>query len=406
MTSQTEQISEQVPCQADNTNGDMDQGSQAKPKHKKRKLVNGSGLSVAPEWSQAESAERAGAEVPGLGKAKKAKRARTQNGGSQPVPASETTRKKQKKRTMKASQSKTSPTTVVGEDEAEEDDEDGGLAECHSPQPPAGSKVSVLPTALHATERRGKDERRERKGARGRRGTVPILTSANEESGPTDKSTQVNGLSMDEMPDIRFYSDTASVAFGADRGFRGLATFSHGFLAGFALWNTVLVSTLSWEPFPFILRFYQPLAYPAQALYYMLLAICMVSALDRAEFARPQKFFRGMFTMDTSAWLCIVYCLSLLMMLSQAMTNDRICMYQPPADTALGTTEHLPLFLWDEDSERTHLESWRTLILVTAILVLLAWFTISVSPSTETTEEMLFGSEITVEETEQGRGAV
>uniref|UniRef100_S4RE08 Uncharacterized protein n=1 Tax=Petromyzon marinus TaxID=7757 RepID=S4RE08_PETMA len=160
---------------------------------------------------------------------------------------------------------------------------------------------------------------------------------------------------------------------------RGLATFSHGFLAGFALWNTVLVSTLSWEPFPFILRFYQPLAYPAQALYYMLLAICMVSALDRAEFARPQKFFRGMFTMDTSAWLCIVYCLSLLMMLSQAMTNDRILHLKYEAAEVT----------MDEDSERTHLESWRTLILVTAILVLLAWFTISVSPSTETTEAIL-----------------
>lgn len=65
---------------------------------------------------------------------------------------------------------------------------------------------------------------------------------------------------------------------------RVIGLFSHGFLAGFAVWNIIVVYVLAGEQMttlPNLLQQYHLLAYPAQSLLYLLLTISTVSAFDR-----------------------------------------------------------------------------------------------------------------------------
>ena len=65
---------------------------------------------------------------------------------------------------------------------------------------------------------------------------------------------------------------------------RVIGLFSHGFLAGYAVWNIIVVYVLAGEQLTTLanlLQQYHRLAYPAQSLLYLLLAISTVSAFDR-----------------------------------------------------------------------------------------------------------------------------
>lgn len=66
---------------------------------------------------------------------------------------------------------------------------------------------------------------------------------------------------------------------------RIVGLFSHGFLAGFAVWNIIVMYVLAGEQMTTLhnlLQQYHPLAYPAQSLLYLLLTISTVSAFDRS----------------------------------------------------------------------------------------------------------------------------
>lgn len=69
-----------------------------------------------------------------------------------------------------------------------------------------------------------------------------------------------------------------------------IGLFSHGFLAGYAVWNTIVVYVLAGDQMttlPNLLQQYHPLAYPAQSLLYLLLAVSTVSAFDRSAVLAP-----------------------------------------------------------------------------------------------------------------------
>lgn len=71
-----------------------------------------------------------------------------------------------------------------------------------------------------------------------------------------------------------------------------MGLFSHGFLAGYAVWNIIVVYVLAGEQMttlPNLLQQYHPLAYPAQSLLYLLLAISTVSAFDRCVFIQRNE---------------------------------------------------------------------------------------------------------------------
>lgn len=66
--------------------------------------------------------------------------------------------------------------------------------------------------------------------------------------------------------------------------FRVLGLYCHGFLAGFAVWNVVVVHVLAGPQrgaLANLLQQYHGLAPPAQCLLYLLLALSAVAAFDR-----------------------------------------------------------------------------------------------------------------------------
>lgn len=80
---------------------------------------------------------------------------------------------------------------------------------------------------------------------------------------------------------------------------RVIGLFSHGFLAGYAVWNIIVVYVLAGEQMSRVsnlLQQYHTLAYPAQSLWYLLLALSTVSAFDR-WFTNPSVYlFKCFFT--------------------------------------------------------------------------------------------------------------
>ncbi|XP_041728173.1 transmembrane protein 237A isoform X1 [Coregonus clupeaformis] len=179
---------------------------------------------------------------------------------------------------------------------------------------------------------------------------------------------------------------TRDVAMRVHSGFRVIGLFSHGFLAGYAVWNTVVVYVLAGEQFttlPNLLQQYHSLAYPAQSLLYLLLAISTVSAFDRVNLAKASMALRGFLTLDPAALASFLYFTALILSLSQQMTSDRINLYPTANET-----------LWPPGSEHQILQPWIVVNLVIALLVGLAWAFVSTRPDMDYTEEFLMAMEV------------
>ncbi|XP_073330271.1 transmembrane protein 237A [Pagrus major] len=191
---------------------------------------------------------------------------------------------------------------------------------------------------------------------------------------------------MDDYMDPRQIWTTRDVAMRVHSGFRVIGLFSHGFLAGYAVWNIIVVYVLAGEQMttlPNLLQQYHLLAYPAQSLLYLLLAISTVSAFDRVNLAKASMALRGFLTLDPAALASFLYFIALILSLSQQMTSDRINLYPTANET-----------LWPPGSEQQILRPWIVVNLVVALLVGLAWAVVSTRPDIDYTEEFLMTMEV------------
>ncbi|XP_068612511.1 transmembrane protein 237B [Brachionichthys hirsutus] len=179
---------------------------------------------------------------------------------------------------------------------------------------------------------------------------------------------------------------TRDVSMRLHEDFRVFGLYCHGFLAGYAVWNVVVVYMLAGQHLTALsnlLEQYHRLAYPSQSLLYMLLAISTVAAFDRANLAKGSAAFRELITLDPVALASVLYFSALVLSLSQQMTSDRINLYP-----AFNTT------LWPPGSEHQILHPWMTVNLVVALLVALAWICIATRPEEDHTESYLLAMEI------------
>ncbi|XP_031437273.1 transmembrane protein 237A isoform X2 [Clupea harengus] len=195
-----------------------------------------------------------------------------------------------------------------------------------------------------------------------------------------------HSMQLDEFMEVRTMWSTRDVAMRVHSGFRIIGLFSHGFLAGCAVWNIIVVYVLAGEQLttlPNLLQQYHPLAYPAQSLLYLLLAISTVSAFDRVNLAKASMALRGLLTLDPAALASLLYFAALILTLSQQMTSDRIHLYHTANET-----------LWPPGSEQQLLKPWIVVNLVVALLVGLAWVFISTRPDMDYTEEFLMAMEV------------
>uniref|UniRef100_UPI0037E88F8B transmembrane protein 237A-like n=1 Tax=Semicossyphus pulcher TaxID=241346 RepID=UPI0037E88F8B len=191
---------------------------------------------------------------------------------------------------------------------------------------------------------------------------------------------------MDDYMDPRALWTTRDVALKVHSGFRVIGLFSHGFLAGYAVWNIIVVYVLAGEQMttlPNLLHQYHRLAYPAQSLLYLLLAISTVSAFDRVNLAKASMALRGFLTLDPAALASFLYFIALILSLSQQMTSDRINLYPTANET-----------LWPPGSEQQILRPWIVVNLVVALLVGMAWAVVSTRPDVDYTEEFLMTMEV------------
>ncbi|XP_061780109.1 transmembrane protein 237A-like [Nerophis lumbriciformis] len=179
---------------------------------------------------------------------------------------------------------------------------------------------------------------------------------------------------------------TRDVSLRVHEGFRFFALYCHGFLAGFAVWNIVVVYVLAGQHLTALynlLEQYHYLAYPAQSLLYMLLAISTVAAFDRVNLARVSMAMQELITLDPVAIASFLYFAALVLSLSQQTTSDRINLYHASNST-----------LWPEGSQQQILHTWVTVNLVVALLVGVAWIFITVRPETDYTESYLVAMQI------------
>ncbi|XP_068575572.1 transmembrane protein 237B [Cebidichthys violaceus] len=189
---------------------------------------------------------------------------------------------------------------------------------------------------------------------------------------------------MDNMTDFQHIQPlwtTRDVSLRVHGGFRVFGLYCHGFLAGYALWNIVVVYMLAGQHLTALsnlLEQYHSLAYPAQSLLYMLLAISTVAAFDRVNLAKSSMALHEFITLNPVALASFLYFSALVLSLSQQMTSDRINLYP-----ALNTT------LWPPGLEHQILHPWVTVNLVVALLVGLAWIFIATRPETDYTHEYL-----------------
>ncbi|CAL8241032.1 unnamed protein product [Merluccius merluccius] len=191
---------------------------------------------------------------------------------------------------------------------------------------------------------------------------------------------------MEDYMEVRPIWSTRDVAVKIHNGFRVLGLFSHGFLAGYAVWNIVVVYVLAGDQMttlPNLLQQYHPLAVPAQSLLYLLLSISTVSAFDRVNLAKASMALRGLFSLDPAALASFMYFIALILSLSQQMTSDRINLYPSANHT-----------LWPPGVEQQVLQPWLVVNMVVALLVGIAWAFISTHPELDYTEDFLMAMEV------------
>ncbi|KAF3688402.1 Transmembrane protein 237B [Channa argus] len=194
------------------------------------------------------------------------------------------------------------------------------------------------------------------------------------------------GDSMTDIQHMEMLWTARDLSIRVHEGFRVFGLYCHGFLAGYAVWNMVVVYMLAGQQLTTLtnlLQQYQRLAYPSQSLLYMQLAISTVATFDRLNLAKGAIALREFITLDPVALASFLYFSALVLCLSQQMTSDRINLY-----SSVNTT------LWPPGREHQILHPWVTVNLVVALLVGLAWIFISTQPNKDYTEDYLRAIEI------------
>ncbi|KAM4626973.1 transmembrane protein 237 isoform 2-T2 [Discoglossus pictus] len=189
---------------------------------------------------------------------------------------------------------------------------------------------------------------------------------------------------VDVFLDVKPTWTSMDVSLSVHRGFRVLGLFCSGFLAGYSVWNIIVIYVLAGPQLttlPTLLQVYKVLAYPSQCFMYFLLVLSTVSAFDRIDLARAVDAFRGLLALDPSAVASFLYFVALFLALSQQMTSDRINFYTPPSENGS---------LWQDSTEKQILQPWVVVNLVVALMVGLAWLFLSCRPDLDHSEESLF----------------
>uniref|UniRef100_A0A3Q3XNS6 Transmembrane protein 237b n=1 Tax=Mola mola TaxID=94237 RepID=A0A3Q3XNS6_MOLML len=212
-----------------------------------------------------------------------------------------------------------------------------------------------------------------------------VFVERNKRFQPTERSDRRKTSDrMDDVTDFQHVQQlwtTRDVSIRVHEGFRVFGLYCHGFLAGYAVWNVVVVYMLAGQQLTALsnlLQQYHSLAYPSQCLLYLLLAISTVSAFDRVNLAKGSMALREFVTLDPVAL---------------ASFCDVFLRAGPLSE---------PVSVLPAGSEHQILHPWATVNLVVALLVGLAWVFIATRPETDYTEGYLKAMELEPPKQEDG----
>uniref|UniRef100_A0A8C3TN18 Transmembrane protein 237 n=1 Tax=Catharus ustulatus TaxID=91951 RepID=A0A8C3TN18_CATUS len=278
-----------------------------------------------------------------------------QNGNGMDVPeAEETVTRKQRKRTKKPRPAE------VSSNELEVEEED--IIEDEHRKSPDQQPVFAAPTGISQPVSKVFVEKNRRFQAADRAELI--------------KTTE----NINVLLDVKASWTTRDVALSVHRSFRVLGLFTHGFLAGYAVWNIVVIYILAGNELSMVsnlLEQYKTIAYPAQSLFYFLLSISTISAFDRIDLAKASVALRGFLTLDPAALASFLYFAALILSLSQQMTCDRINLYTPPSENGS---------IWTAGTEAEIVHSWVVVNLVVSVLVGTSWIFLSSRPELDHSE--------------------
>ncbi|OCT63816.1 hypothetical protein XELAEV_18044913mg [Xenopus laevis] len=163
---------------------------------------------------------------------------------------------------------------------------------------------------------------------------------------------------MDVFLDVKPTWSSMDVSLTAHHIFRMVGLFCCGFLAGYAVWNIVVIYVLAGSQLT-----------------------NLPNLLQTIDLERAADALRGLLKLDPAAVASFFYFVALFLVLSQQMTSDRMNFYTPPTQNGS---------LWQTDTEGQILQPWIVINLVVAILVGLAWLFLSCRPDIDHSEEAMF----------------
>ena len=177
--------------------------------------------------------------------------------------------------------------------------------------------------------------------------------------------------------------------------FRAIGVFSHGFLAGMAFWQLLMVYILSQEGllhemFPGdcqkpdqieycdqlkFVELYSPLSQPLHLVFYLLTTICTISIMDRYDIAQFDfRQLQMMLTFRSGGIAVAIYVITLIITLVSTRYDDKLSLHR------VNETIYEDL---DQDVLSSEISIWKALNLCRSIGVILGWFLISMRPNTD-----------------------
>ncbi|XP_013792399.1 transmembrane protein 237A-like [Limulus polyphemus] len=170
-----------------------------------------------------------------------------------------------------------------------------------------------------------------------------------------------------------FSSSAAGLAAHSQKLFQRFSVLCHGFLAGVALWQCVIVYQIGppiFDSSDFITH-YASLAKPFQTMFYFLLAICMLSAFDRYDIVCPNwSFLYNSSVLKSGVFAILIYCVTLILSLCISNVDDKLALYVHNNNaTSWRTLENMNM--------ESEVIQWRNLNLARCIGVILGWLLLS-----------------------------
>ena len=132
-------------------------------------------------------------------------------------------------------------------------------------------------------------------------------------------------------PDLQKPSKTPlDLSLDFQRIFRSIGIFCHGFLAGLAFWQLIMVFILSEGTIEIrtFVELYSPLSQPLHLIFYLLTVICTISILDRYDIAKFEwRQAQKLLTFKSGGIAIIIYAFTLVVTLVTTRMDDKLSLY-------------------------------------------------------------------------------